>query len=116
LFLNKALEESEELRNEKSTIEALRERVKQSVVNSFSSGFTERVMKHVFDNHHEEEILFDTLVRIFKPVVVAAVVLLVCLIFYNISETNQMSFEGAYAITDVSVEEAFDPLVDLTTE
>jgi len=115
-LLNEVLEESKELRNEKAAIETIREKIQQGAAISFSPGFTDRVMKHVWENHHEEEILFESLLTVLRPVVIAALLLLVSLAFYNINETDQFSLKGAYAITDVSVEEAFDPIVDLTEE
>ena len=115
-LLNTALEESEDLRSEMALIKTLREKARQTAVIGFSSGFTDQVMKHVLENHHEEEMLFEALVHFFRPVAIAALLLLACLIFYNISETNQYSLQGAFAISDVSIEEAFDPIVDLTAE
>ena len=115
-LLNEALAASEDLRGEKVLIETLREKARQTAVTGFSAGFTDRVMEHVLENHHQEEMLFESLISFFRPVAFAALLLLVGLIFYNISETNQYSIEGAYAISDISVEEAFDPIVDLTVE
>jgi hypothetical protein len=117
-MLEKGLADSDMLRKEKGRIEQIRNKIAGTAQHSFPKGFVERVMDRIPVQHLETDtdIFFKSLVSVFRPVAIAALVLIGVFITYNMAATEDISLKGAYAISDVSVEDAFDPIVDLATE
>jgi hypothetical protein len=56
------------------------------------------------------------LFRVFKPVAIAAMLLIIITASINVWNSEQISLDGIMAINDVSPEEAFNPLIDLVEE
>ena len=52
----------------------------------------------------------------FRPVAVAAAIIIIAIMSYNIANTNQVSWEGAIVVPEATLEDAFDPLVALNME
>ena len=112
--LEEALQRSEDLRSEREILLNLRSSLKSAVVRSFREGFEERVMARVRVKHHEE--FTAGLFRIFRPVAIAAILLILITASFNMWNSDQISLDGVLAITDISPTDAFNPLVDLAQE
>jgi anti-sigma factor RsiW len=113
-MLQKALDMSEDLRKEREHLLDMREGLKSETAKSFSSGFEDRVMAKIQSRQSEDFTAY--LFRVFKPVAIAAILLIIITASINVWNSDQMSLDGIMAINDVSPEEAFNPLVDLAEE
>ena len=63
-----------------------------------------------------QEIYFDSLISIFRPIVIGAAILLIAIMSYNVIKTDQLSLAGAFATPEVTLEEASDPTLTLAME
>jgi hypothetical protein len=117
-LLEKALSQSNELRREKEMITSLREDINQSKVTSFKPFFADRVMEtiHASKQVNGNEQFFDSLFIFFRPIVIAAAVLIIIMAGYNINTTGQFSLEGALGIPEVTVDDVYDPALAFVTE
>jgi hypothetical protein len=117
-LLEEALAQSEELRQEKEMITSLRRDIKRSKSTSFNRHFVDRVMEkiHSTEKKDESEQLFDSLYVFFRPIAVAATVLIIAIAGYNISTTGNFSLEGALGVPEVSVDDVYDPALALVSE
>jgi anti-sigma factor RsiW len=113
-ILHKALEMSEELRKEKENLLTMRGILKSESAKSFSAGFEHRVMAKIQSGKSEDFIV--SLLRVFKPVAIAAILLIIITASINVWSSDQLSLDGVMAIRDIAPEEAFNPLVDLAKE
>ena len=113
-ILQKSLNMSEELRNEREHLLEMRDVLKSEAAKSFSSGFEDRVMAKIQSRQNEDFTVY--LLRVFKPVAIAAILLIIITASLNVWSSEQISLDGVMAINDVSPEEAFNPLVDLAEE
>ena len=116
--LERALADSAELRQEKERIEEIRNQITANTKQSFSEGFADRVMNRISEKgpQRESDLFFESLFSVFRPVAIAALLLIGVFITYNMTATEDISLKGAYAIADVYVEDAFDPIIELTAE
>ena len=112
--LETALERSSDLRAEKENILKMRRSVKSAAATSFESGFQDRVMARI-QVKNDEEFTFN-LFQIFRPVAIAAVLLIIITASFNMWSSDQFSVDGILALTDISPADAFNPLVDLAQE
>jgi hypothetical protein len=116
--LNKALDKSQELRKELEKLRVIRKNVAASKELSFKPFFAERVMQQInkisMINYYD--ILYQSLARLFKPVLVTAILLIIAISTYNITNTRQISLEGALAVPRITLEQAFDPSLSLYME
>jgi anti-sigma factor RsiW len=103
--LEKALKGDAGFMQEKEKIKQTRESVKSIAAQSFSDGFIDRVMNRISNN---ESSFDNVLYRLFKPLAVAASFLIVAILSYNISTSDQLSLENALAIPDISITETAD--------
>ena len=117
-FLDNALSESEDLRNEKELISSLREKIKTSSTKSFNPGFADRVMKTIRSSKRsdESEQFFESLSVIFRPIAIAATVLIIIIAGYNMNKTDNYSLEGALGVPEVTVNDVYDPSLALVSE
>jgi hypothetical protein len=117
-LLEEALAQSEELRQEKEMITSLRGNIERSKSTSFNPHFVDRVMEkvHTTEKKDESEQLFDSLFVFFRPIAIAATVLIIIIAGYNMSTTGKFSLEGALGIPEVSVDDVYDPSLALVTE
>ncbi|MBN2426494.1 MAG: hypothetical protein JXR46_09595 [Calditrichaceae bacterium] len=100
--LQKSLAESEELQQEKKAFLDIRRAVSESVPRSFNKGFSGRVM----DEIPVKEISFDKYIyKLFKPLAVAASVIIFTFIGYNLSTKGEINIKNILAIPEISVEE-----------
>ena len=116
--LEEALSRSKELRQEKEMIASLRENIKGNQNTSFSPFFADRVMATIqsVKKDDESEKFFDSLFVLFRPIAIAATVLIIIIAGYNMSTTGHFSLEGALGVPDVTVDDVYDPTLALATE
>jgi len=112
--LQAALNMSEELRNEKESLLEMRDALISNRGKGFSDGFEHRVMAKIHSQQKED--FTSSLFRAFKPVAIAAILLILITASFNIWNSEQISLDGIMAINDVSPDEAFNPLNDLAEE
>ena len=117
-LLEKALSRSKELQREKEMLVFLRQNIKRSVNAPFNPGFAERVMNKIKRQNQitENEQFFDSLFVLFRPIAIAATVLIIIIAGYNMSSTSQFSIEGALGIPEVTLDDVYDSSLALVTE
>jgi hypothetical protein len=110
-ILDQAVSQSEELKQEMEKIILIRKKVKANSVKTFKPFFADRVMQRIdrIKNRNYNDLLGESLFRIFKPVMIAAVLLILIITSYNMTSTKQLSLEGILAVPEVTLEQAFDP-------
>jgi anti-sigma factor RsiW len=113
-ILQKALEMSEDLRKERGHLLEMRDALKSNRAKFFSGGFEDRVMAKIQSRQAED--FMGYLLSVFKPVAIAAILLIIITASINVWNSEQISLDGVMAINDVSPEEAFNPLIDLAEE
>jgi hypothetical protein len=116
--LDEALSQSKELRQEKELIASLRENIKGSKTTSFNPFFAERVLAniHSAEETDESENFFNSLFVFFRPIAIAATVLIIIIAGYNMSTTGHFSLAGALGVPEVTVDDVYDPILALVTE
>ena len=117
-ILKKALAKSEELRDEQAALSEIRKNLSSAGEFKFGPQFTDNVMRKIFalEDDSEPELYFENLFRIFRPVAVAALLLIIFISSYNLIVTDEYSFSGILNIPEASLEEAFEPDYSLYTE
>ena len=119
LFLDNALKQHRELREEKERISALREKVSRNGSQSFKPFFAERVMQRISRSEYGtsgQEVFWDSLVTMFRPVAIGAAIILLVIMTYNIKKSDHLSFAAAFASQEVTLEDAIDPTLSLAME
>lgn len=119
LFLDNALKQHRELREEKERISALREKVSRNGSQSFEPFFAERVMQRISRPEYAasgQEIFWDSLVAMFRPIAIGAAIILVVILTYNIKKSDHFSLAEAFATQEVTLEDAIDPTLSLVME
>jgi anti-sigma factor RsiW len=118
-ILRDALAGSEELRQERGRIMAVRKMVSASGAESFRPFFAERVMRQVKSLGEGEAggwTLQEWLSRVFRRVVIAGTVVAVCLVVVNLVQTEDVSVAAAFGMPEVSIEEMLELPVDSILE
>ena len=117
-LLEEALSQSNELRHEKEIIDSLRQNIEKSKTTSFTPFFADRVMEnlHLSEEADKNEKFFDSLFVFFRPIAIAATVLIIIIAGYNMSTVGHFSLEGALGIPEVTVNDVYDPTLALVTE
>lgn len=116
--LEYALANSDDLLKEKEEIAALRNQLYESTSKQFKPFFAERVLKQIqtYPLDQNENALFDSLMVLFKPVAIAATVLIILVSGYNIADSGNISLEGALAIPDVTFDDAYNTSLAMVIE
>ena len=116
--LEKGLSESKELRAEKQKIISLRQNIAGQKKNTFKPFFADRVMRKIrlSEQKQEDERFFEFLFLIFRPIAIAAAVLIIVIAGYNISTSGEISIESALAIPDVTLDDMYDSSYALLLE
>ena len=117
--LEKALGSSKELRDEKDRLRAIREAVSSGAARSFEPFFAERVMQGVRELKTPEggqDLFFQSLFSVFRPLAATAAIFVIALLSLNLITNDSLSVASAFAMPDVTVEEAFDPTLTLALE
>ena len=110
-ILQDALADSEDLRQERSRIMAVREMVSASRAESFRPFFAERVMQRVKSLGEDRAIgwtLQGWLPRIFRQVGLAGAVVALCLAVLNLVQTEDVSLAAAFGMPEISIEEMLE--------
>ena len=117
--LEEALQHSKELQKEKNRLSSLRKLVATNSQQTFKPFFADRVMRRISQSSEKEnrqEMFFDSLLSIFRPIAIGATVVLILIMSYNIIKTDQVSLAGALATPEVTLEEAIDPTLLIALE
>jgi hypothetical protein len=114
--LDRALKLDESLRLEKEKISEMRKALAESGVREFPSYFIERVMSRINSWQTKEEIWYESIMGVFRPIAVTAIMLLIILLTYNFNANKKISFNSAMNTPSVTVEDAFDPFTFLSLE
>lgn len=116
--LKDALENSDELQNLKEDILKMRASLKQKDPKSFGYMFADKVMQriNVIEDKSTDELFFDSIISVFKPLAIAATFLLIFMFSYNIINESGSLFKGYQKSQDITLAEAFDPFTELSTE
>lgn len=118
-LLRSALKKSEELQEEKKRLVELRKSISLCSQDSFRPLFAERVMRKIQQMRKQktpEEQFFKTLISEFRPVFIGALLLVIALISFNMIRNNRISLASAFAEPEVTLEEAYDPILALSLE
>lgn len=117
--LDEALQHSKELREEKDRLVSVRTMVAINSRQSFKPFFADRVMRKISqtaEKENSQEMFFDSLLSIFRPIAIGAAIALILIMSYNIIKTDQISIAGALATHEVTLEEAIDPTLLIALE
>lgn len=116
--LDAALENSEELQTHKEEILKMRASLKQNRTESFGYMFADKVMKKIkrIEEKSKDELFFDSIISIFRPLVIAATFLLVFLISYSVISDNSGLFNDSQDVHDITLAEVFDPFNEFSVE
>jgi hypothetical protein len=116
--LEQALSRTEELRREKETIIQLRRTIREGKVDSFRPFFADRVLNRIqaYSKGRNDESFFDSLFMIFRPVAIAAVILIIMVTVYNITTSGQLSLESVLAVPEVTLDDAYSSSLALVIE
>ena len=90
--------------------------ITENGVRQFRPYFVERVMAGINSIKTKEEILFESILSVFRPVAVTAIMLLIVLLTYNFNTNETISVNAALNAPAVSIEDAFDPFTALSME
>lgn len=114
--LNAALSASETLRLEQERIWRMRDAVGRGAARSFRPFFAERVIQRIQTTARENtESFSDSLMALFRPVLIAAAVLIAVMLSYNAVRHDGALMAGVLE-QDVTLEEAFDPVYEWIEE
>ena len=107
--LDNALSRSEDLRGEKESILQLRQAIKKEKVSGFQPFFSERVLNRIQATLQAkgEDSFFNSLLVVFRPLAIAAIILIIIISAYNITSSGQVSLEGALAVPEVTLNDAY---------
>lgn len=107
-ILEKALERSELLRQEKAEIDQQRRDLSQSGDETFGPMFAERVINRLFSPQKSEnglEAFYEAFKSAFRKIAVAGAIAMVVLISYNLTLGDQVTEEEAFFASDITYEE-----------
>ena len=117
--LREALAASEALRREKDRIEAMRNMVSASRVDTFKPFFAERVMRRLSEVRESRNgiwTLQDWLSRLFRPVAIAGAAVAAGLLVFNLVQADAISVAAAFGISEVPIEEILELPVESILE
>jgi anti-sigma factor RsiW len=117
--LRDALAASEDLRREKSRIEAMRQMVAASGKDAFRPFFAERVMRRVTELREGSNgiwTLQDWLSRVFRRVAIAGAAVAVGLLVLNLVQADGVSLAAAFGISEAPIEEMLELSVESILE
>ena len=117
-ILNFALIDSEELQREKESIILMRNKLNNQAESGFSGSFINKVMSEVqrLSKQKDNYEFFENVYTLFRPVVIAATLLIIALISLNFIKSENISIEDAIAVPDVTISDAYDPITDFSLE
>jgi hypothetical protein len=118
VILNVALTDSEELQKEKENIIRMREKLSNQTEQRFGTSFIDRVMNKVqkISKQKDRYEFFENIYLLFRPVVIAATILIITMVSLNFLKREQISLEGAIAVPEVTLSDAYDPITNFNLE
>jgi anti-sigma factor RsiW len=117
--LNEALAKSQELREEKERITAMRSAISDSAAISFRPFFAERVMSRIAslgEAKNGAQKFFESLQFAFRRVAVVGATAILILLAYNLVKSGHISIAGAFGMPQESLEEILESPFDSTLE
>ncbi len=107
-LLEEAMKKSEDLRKEKEQIEAQRQSISNSAVQSFKPFFAERVMSRIHALGETEDALenfYESLKAVFRRLTIVGAVVMIALISYNLIVGEGLSPDEAFYVSELTYEE-----------
>jgi len=104
--LDKALEESTELRQRHADLLAMRQAIADGAVRSFRPQFVERAMNRIQsggDSAAYEDMLFGAYRAVFRRAAVVGVVILVALVSYNLAHKDLLPQDTIFYVSDLTM-------------
>lgn len=104
--LDRALEESVELRQHQADLLAMRQVIADGAVRSFRPQFVERAMNRIQsggDSAAYEDVLFGAYRTVFRRAAVAGLVLIVALVSYNIANKDLLPQDAIFYVSDLTM-------------
>lgn len=115
--LDDALSSSSELKQEKERIAKMRVLLSESAQKSFKPFFAEKVVQRVNKLAKSgQEIFFESLFKLFRPVAIAAAVVIITIVSYNLFKSGELSINSALGQPELTFEDVIDPAFVLTME
>lgn len=117
--LHSAAQSAEELFRAKETLARIRTSLQNAPQSSFGPFFAERVVQRIKAMERDREaqgVFFDFLAHAFRRVVVIGAAASLLLFSYNLLTSDTFSISEAFGIRNVTIAEAFDPLMYLIEE
>lgn len=108
LRLEKALDESKDLRDEKELILSRRESIKDGAEKVFRPYFADRVMAQIAaigDKKDTQESFYDTLMYSFKRLAVVGALVMIALLFFNVIQGHIIPVDEVFFASDLTLEE-----------
>ncbi len=112
-LLDQALQNSVKLRKEKQLLEKMRSQMATAGSSKFRPFFAERVLSQIKARQAPTPVtdtLFESLVVMVKPMVLAAIIVLISLLFFNLKATDNFSVAGALGQEPEKLEQVIDPV------
>lgn len=114
--LDETLAQSAELRAEQERITRMRVMISDSSVPSFHPFFAEKVMRRIRGAETAMETFWDSLISVFRPIAIAATILFIVLLTYNLFKSDHKSLASALAEPEIKLEHSLDPALALVME
>ncbi|MFC2161012.1 hypothetical protein ACFLRX_05100 [Acidobacteriota bacterium] len=108
LRLEKALNESKDLKDEKELIHSRRQAIADSAEKTFRPYFSDRVMAQIAaieDQKEPLESFYDALFYGFKRLAVVGALIMIVLLFFNVFQGHIISVEEIFFTSDLVMEE-----------
>ena len=111
IILDFALIDSEKLQREKENLMLMRNKLNDQVEPGFSGSFVNKVMSQVQKLAKQEENyeFFENVYLLFRPVAIAATVLIIAFVSLNFLKSEKISLEDAIAVPDLSLIHISEP-------
>lgn len=117
-LLEEALSRSPNLSREKRQIEIMRKRLVLQTHFSFRERFADRVMVQIklLKTMDVGALFHESVFQFFRPMAIAATILIIAMISYNLVKSDRVSWEDVMVVPEVTIEDAYDPLLALNEE
>jgi predicted ATP-dependent endonuclease of OLD family len=105
--LEEALKKSEELRQEKEQVSAMRKDVSDSGHKTFKPFFAERVMNRIIAEERKSPAVstFEPLKAVFQRLAIAAAIVIIALVVYNLGIGESLTMDEAFYMSELTFEE-----------
>jgi hypothetical protein len=90
--------------------------ISDSSQQSFHPFFAEKVLRRIREQGRAAESFFDSLIDVFRPVAIAATILFIVLLSYNLFKSDKISLASAFAEPEIKLEHSLDPALALVME